>query len=566
MSSQVSQILASPVNAISSNMENRPKADFHPGIWGDMFLNCPDKDIDATTEKKYEELKEDVRKMIVAPVENCNQKLMLIDAVQRLGVSYHFEKEIADALEAIYHDSNDVKNDLYTTSLRFRLLREHGYNSSCEVFNKFKDEEGHFKSALTNDVRGLLELYEASYMRVHGEDILDEAISFTTTYLTPVAATSEYPLSEQVAHALKQSIRRGMPRVEARRYISIYPDLESPNKALLEFAKIDFNMLQLLHRKELCEFCRWWKDLDFAQKLPFARNRLVECYFWILGVYFEPQYGLAREILTKTIVMASTMDDIYDVYGTFEELQLFTNAIERLQTLILNFKWDAACIDQLPTYMKVFYKALLNVFEEMEEAMTKEGKLYRVQYAKEAMKQLSQAYFVEAKWCNEHYTPTVEEYMTNAVVSSGYIMVAITSLVRMGDIVTEEVFNWASTNPKIIKASAIIARLMDDIVSHKFEQERGHVASAIECYMKQHGVGEEKAIEEFNNQIDNAWKDINQELVMRPTARVPMPVLTRILNLARVMDFLYKEGDGYTHVGHATRTGITSLLIDPISI
>ncbi|XVF77675.1 hypothetical protein PTKIN_Ptkin14bG0066200 [Pterospermum kingtungense] len=560
MASQVSQILpSSPATAIASDMENRPKADFHPGIWGDVFLTCPDKDVDAATEQKYEELKEEVRKMLVAPVENSIQKLPLIDAVQRFGVSYHFEKEIEDALETIYHDSNDAEiNDLYTTSLRFRLLREHGFRVSCEVFNKFKDEEGNFKSSLKGDVRGLLELYEASYLRVHGEDILDEAISFTTAELTRAAETVDYPLSEQVSHALKQSIRRGLPRIEARRYISIYPDLESPNKALLEFAKIDFNLLQLLHRKELSQICRWWKDLDFATKLPFARDRLVECYFWILGVYFEPQYSVAREILTKAIAMASTMDDIYDVYGTFEELEPFTHAIER---------WDIDCISQLPAYMKLFYKALLDVYEEMEEVMTREGKFYRVQYAKEAMKQLSQAYFVEAKWYHENYVPTLEEYMENAaLVSSGYVMVAITSLVGMGDIVTEEIFNWASNYPTIIKALSAIARLMDDIVSHKFEQERGHVASAVECYMKQHGVSEEKACNYLNNQVDNAWKDINKEMVTSSTSGIPMVVLERILNLARVMDFLYKEGDGYSHVGNVAKAGITSLLIDPIPI
>ncbi|XP_039064209.1 probable terpene synthase 2 [Hibiscus syriacus] len=72
-------------------------------------------------------------------------------------------------------------------------------------------------------------------------------------------------------------------------------------------------------------------------------------------------------------------------------------------------------------------------------------------------------------------------------------MDTITSFVGMGDDVTEETFNWASNNPKIIRVSSMIARLMDDIVSRKFEQERGHVASAVECYMKQHGVSEEKA-------------------------------------------------------------------------
>ncbi|MBA0759235.1 hypothetical protein Gotri_022150 [Gossypium trilobum] len=132
--------------------------------------------------------------MLVAPMDTSIRKLPLIYAVQRLGVNYHFEKEIEDALEAIYHENNEADNDLHTTSLRFRLLREHDFDVPCEAIYKFKYEEGNFKSSLRNDVQGLLELYEASYMRVHGEDILDEAISFTTTHLTLAAATLDYPL------------------------------------------------------------------------------------------------------------------------------------------------------------------------------------------------------------------------------------------------------------------------------------------------------------------------------------------------------------------------------------
>ena len=76
---------------------------------------------------------------------------------------------------------------------------------------------------------------------------------------------------------------------------------------------------------------RWWKELDFASKLPFARDRLVECYFWILGAYFEPQYVRGRRILTKIMAMTSIIDDMYDAYGTLEELELFTEAIERFE-------------------------------------------------------------------------------------------------------------------------------------------------------------------------------------------------------------------------------------------
>lgn len=65
------------------------------------------------------------------------------------------------------------------------------------------------------------------------------------------------------------------------------------------------------------------------KKLPFARDRVVECYFWTMGVYFEPQYELGRRILTKVIAMTSIIDDTYDAYGTCEELALFSDAVEK---------------------------------------------------------------------------------------------------------------------------------------------------------------------------------------------------------------------------------------------
>ncbi|GAY39770.1 hypothetical protein CUMW_046980 [Citrus unshiu] len=75
----------------------------------------------------------------------------------------------------------------------------------------------------------------------------------------------------------------------------------------------------------------WWKDLNFAGKLPFARDRVVESYFWIVGVYFEPEYSLARKLLAKIFSMTSIIDDIYDVYATPKELDLFTAAIDRFE-------------------------------------------------------------------------------------------------------------------------------------------------------------------------------------------------------------------------------------------
>ncbi|GAB2277868.1 hypothetical protein Dimus_012570, partial [Dionaea muscipula] len=64
--------------------------------------------------------------------------------------------------------------------------------------------------------------------------------------------------------------------------------------------------------------------------------------------------------------------------------------------------------------------------------------------------------------------------------------------------------------------------------------------------------------------VESAWKDIN-EAFLRPTpARVS--VLTRILNLSRVIDVLYSEEDGYTHSTRRTKDIVTCMLINPVEI
>ncbi|KAL4352950.1 hypothetical protein GQ457_06G022510 [Hibiscus cannabinus] len=276
--------------------------------------------------------------------------------------------------------------------------------------------------------------------------------------------------------------------MDATRFIVIYQGDASHDKTLLKFAELDFNLLQNSHKEELCKLYRWWKDLNFSTKLPYARDRLVECYFWMLGMYFEPQYSFGREILTKVVTMLSIMDDTYDSYGTIEELQLFTDAIQR---------WDVNCMDQFPNYMKLFYKPLLDLYREVEDTMVKQGKSYRVQYVINKWKEISENYFVEFKWYHENYVPTMKEYMKVGIVSAASSLLSVTFFVGMGDELTPEIFNWASNYPKIIVASSIHDRLIDDISTHKFEQERGHCASAVECYMKEHGVSEEEACTEL---------------------------------------------------------------------
>uniref|UniRef100_A0A1D1XHC8 (-)-germacrene D synthase n=1 Tax=Anthurium amnicola TaxID=1678845 RepID=A0A1D1XHC8_9ARAE len=101
-------------------------------VWGDYFIRSVaplDMNRHACMQQRVEKLKEEVRQMFVrnALDHHLEEDLNLVDTLQRLGLAYHFEKEINEALAHI-HDARLDSEDLYVVSLRFRLLRQKGYN------------------------------------------------------------------------------------------------------------------------------------------------------------------------------------------------------------------------------------------------------------------------------------------------------------------------------------------------------------------------------------------------------------------------------------------------------
>uniref|UniRef100_A0A804JXY5 Uncharacterized protein n=1 Tax=Musa acuminata subsp. malaccensis TaxID=214687 RepID=A0A804JXY5_MUSAM len=87
------------------------------------------------------------------------------------------------------------------------------------------------------------------------------------------------PLATQVRLFLENPLCRRMKRLLARNYISIYQECATRNDALLELAKLDFNLLQCLHHDEIKSISIWWNDLFLTKNLSFARDRVVECYY-----------------------------------------------------------------------------------------------------------------------------------------------------------------------------------------------------------------------------------------------------------------------------------------------
>lgn len=77
-------------------------------------------------QRQVEQLKVVVRRNTSS---DFSHQMKSIDAMQRLGIAYHFETEIEQALEHM-HTTYVHDGDLYNVALGFRLLRQHGYNVS----------------------------------------------------------------------------------------------------------------------------------------------------------------------------------------------------------------------------------------------------------------------------------------------------------------------------------------------------------------------------------------------------------------------------------------------------
>ena len=87
------------------------------------------------------------------------------------------------------------------------------FADETDAFNEFKDNEGNFKASLAGDLPGLLALYEATQLMAHGEDILEEAMAFSTAHLQSMATESTHVLAAQVTRALKRPICKCLTRV-----------------------------------------------------------------------------------------------------------------------------------------------------------------------------------------------------------------------------------------------------------------------------------------------------------------------------------------------------------------
>ncbi|CAN1843882.1 Probable terpene synthase 12 [Linum perenne] len=495
--------------------------------------------------------------------ENMEEMLELIDDIQRLGLSHRFENEIQNALKRFLHTGgchNITNKSIYHVALGFRLLRQNGYHVSQGmitknyVFKEFVNEKGVFNG----DVKDMLSLYEASYLAYEGEDILHKANAQTTSYLNNFMSQTNFnddlTIKKLVRHSLEVPLHRRMEMLEARWYIETYKESKGANHALTKLATLDFNMAQSVLQADLKDVSRWWSSLGLAKEMSFSRDRLVECFFWTIGMMFEPRFSSCRKGLTKVTSFITTIDDIYDVYGTLEELKLFTDAVER---------WDINAVHTLPTYMKPCFTAFYNTVNDManETLHTHESNISP--HLVKAWADMLKAFLKEAEWSYDKRgaaPPTFSEYIENGWRSvSGTVILVHAYCFLNGD---DDGHVFSKSYDEIVRWPSVIFRLCNDLATSSGEIARGETVNAISCYMNENGVSEEEARKHLKSMIDQAWKNMNQELLLlSPFAK---SFVRSVFNLARIAHYTYQRGDSHGNPDAGSKKTIFSLIFEPI--
>ncbi|KAL5226806.1 hypothetical protein ABZP36_015071 [Zizania latifolia] len=508
-------------------------------------------------EERADQLVTEVCRMFEACKDDVVAQMNLVDVLQRLGVDHRFQNEINTALTKIHRAEFNDTSRLHEVALRFRLLRQQGLRVSPDEFNKFKHEDGSFKSDITNDPKGLLSLYNAAHLLTHNEEALQEAILFARHQLELLRGSLKYPLAEQVKRALQIPLPRTMKRAEALNFIYEYSTQEQMfNSSILELAKLDFNILQKIHQKELKDICQWWEDVSSDISLDYARDRVVECYFCAYTVYYEKEHTRARMMLAKRIMLISLLDDTYDVHATLEEARKFNEALQR---------WDKSAVSLLPEDLKRFFLSIIRNFSEFEDEFESHEK-YRNAYNIKAFQLSSSNFLQEAEWFHRNYIPSFSEHLTVSLMTGGAIELSVCIILGMGDVATKEAFDWALACPDAGRAFAEVARFMDDLAVSQNGRDKMDVASTVECYMKEHGVTSEVATAEISAMVEDAWKTLNQARFDDDDDRAFLPLVQRIINLAMCIAFLfYDNRDGYTN-SHELKDMFEAHFVNPIPL
>lgn len=126
-----------------------------------------------------------------------------------------------------------------------------------EVFGKFTNKEGKFNQKLGENIKGMVDLYEASQLGIIGEDILAEAGEFSGQVLKEKVDCIDNLEAMFVKRTLEHPFHKSFPMFTARNFFGDFDATNTWLGSLKEVAKMDFSLLQCMYHREITQISKY---------------------------------------------------------------------------------------------------------------------------------------------------------------------------------------------------------------------------------------------------------------------------------------------------------------------
>ncbi|MED6131503.1 hypothetical protein PIB30_010256 [Stylosanthes scabra] len=476
--------------------------------------------------------------------EDPMESLCMVDFIQRLGIDHHFQDHIEAALEKQHFIvSRDPihfvqTHQLYKLALSFRLLRQGGYSVNADIFESLTNNKVQFREAYGEDVKGLIALHEAAQLSIGEEDTTLEDAGLLSrellhSWLSRHQGHHHQHEAQYVASCLQQPLHHNLTRFMDKTILLSNSKPSKEAMCFMELAEINSCILRLMNQHEGLQVSKWWNGQAMSKEPKFAGYEAlkIKWYMWSMACFTDPSFSDQRLELSKPISLVYIIDDIYDVYGTLDQLVLFTDAVKR---------WELTGTEYLPKFMRNCLSSLYEVTNAFAEKIYKKHGLNPINTLKKSWMQLLNASLEGARWSDSGELPKAEEYLKHATVSTGVHVVLVHSFFLFHQNITKETLAILEDIPDIIYSVAKILRLCDDLEGHKKKNQSGFDGSYLECYMREHQeVSAEDAERHVEELISMEWKLLNRQVLGTDQQQFPSAFTKFCLNAARMVPLMY---------------------------
>ncbi|PIA38079.1 hypothetical protein AQUCO_02800016v1, partial [Aquilegia coerulea] len=488
-------------------------------------------------------------------------QLCLVDSLESLGIARHFTSEIKSVLDKTYScwlmNDEEIFLDISTCAMAFRILRMHGYDISSDVLAQF-NEEG-FSNTLAGylkDTGAVLELHRASQFVLPDELYLDEQKSWSSEFLKDELSKGSMHanklsecISKEVNVALKHPYYANMHRLENRRSIenydtnnlrilkTSYRPINFDGKDIITLAVEDFNLCQMIHRKELKEVERWVKE-NRLDKLAFARQKEVFCYLSAAATMFAPELSDARLSWAKNAFLTAQVDDLYDGGGSREER---INLIELLE------KWDGvSATDICSETVEILFYALQNTINEVGAKAIKWQHRDVTKHVVEIWLDLIKSDMKEAEWVINKIVPTINEYNANSYTSFACGPIVLPALYFIGPHLSDKVARGHEYH-NLFKVMSICGRNYNDYQGFKREAEEGSFNGV---HVLLHHDTDVSTVEEAGIKMraiaESSTRELMKLVLQTKGSAVPRACKDIFWNMCRIFHLFYANTDGFS--------------------